>query len=1191
MIIVPLDRGGLRSAVSQTMSAHTPDVRPRSGTGRGQRSAPSSGRLSALSGTRGTSTDDVPLMPVMPAFFPDPIALDAEDVHLKVYCEELLTKEYDTAVEMLYPRAQLMQERLAKRSEKSVDGTTSSIPRGTNVEPSPETVCNTVQESERATSADVFRVGSAPQPDTTRTVASAKRRRLRSIDTDDRKGGAPSPEGVIFFKSSEAVDERGAADQGLHGTGACELSLTHASHAEGGTTSVGRNLRAGWELADSQEGRPPVSLLTVPKVEFSASHSVEVIENAEKIGLANATRGARVAAVKITKLQQQNDFKLIVPVKFLPSPTTTVATPATSTPATTSPRTARMRAPSVQSLLSKSVGSHQNCSEAQASETSQPCPEVSMADVLVLEATERLAAEMHCEAICCDIINAAAEMYVSRFFDTIANAYTALSTWDELHTTLAQSFIPERPHEPIKLETEIAESLAIRRDNAREGKGSKPECQQSCQGVVDVANDFLVEANECSTYLGMLPIWARCPSLLDSNAILSFHQSTGEIASSHNAQFDFGIDSKAQRNSSHVANSTFARFLSSLDRNVSEVLMSESTIGDSLATAQHTAEVKPHCSSVLALDEGDGGSPGTPPRMVPIDDYARYVVPPLSTPRVDQQETDKGKLLSERQHNRKKGRSLSASGDPYGLLASKGSAVHTADGSRRGRSVINPAAIDSPVFHRSEGRQLTPTVEKLSRGKLTSKGCSGSVLSSLRDDAMTQANYDEDDWGRAMRQITHGGLNTGFTSTSGNQPYHMAETLLYIEDGDVSTVAVGARPGRRCGKDNEGTTGRNGKPASRPKTSEAPPPPENIFVGGRNEKLRVGITEEGRVSFQVSHDEDESGDAEQKDLQTQSQSSKTEISVRGRRSLIFLSRKQRRDLEERQRRRKEAAERAAYESMFYTTPKPSTPDSVLEESGQQSPHHEEGKQTKVVAEVVPEPGVVVEKWINPQENAKGKAPSGSKGQWRNEVAPVVSGYKRPNLLADGGDWVTPEGRYHWNNFAGVGAEKGREGRVTSAMMQGAGPKHGGATREGVARPSSGQQHANVSGVAFSEDGRKSQAYLPKNQKGPGQHAVARSFKWEPPTVIFSNQEEEKKKAEGEHAGDGRDPFRLLGLKRIAMGDGRAGKGLPRRPVLPRLPSIPEVEDFSPRRRLHRKPTSKSFGSQEIRALASLVKSK
>nr|CCC94440.1 conserved hypothetical protein [Trypanosoma congolense IL3000] len=1147
------------------MSKGSAEARSRS-SGRNQRSAPSTARAGRSSPSRMVPAEDPPLVPVMPAFFPDPAALDLEDVHYKLYCDEILTREYESAVEALYAALHSCSDPYTVEVGASRMGRGNIPAHLAGGDRSAANMTCSMMKTEAVMSPDVpledYCLSNAEMIQAQITGAAAS---LPKEPDERRIGGFTSV--TNFFKNSTTTDEKAGTDA-FYGrsypSGMSNLTWCNVGQWERLVFPMYSGAYGSEETGYAQE--KPDSF-TDSKTFIGAPHPVEILEGAEKIGFTNAIRAIQLKALELANQRNNLELKLFAPSQGITEKVPPIA----------SPQTTGRRSSSVNSNNEK-INVHQapNTGVVPPLVPNDECPVISMNDVILLEACERASAEMHCESLCNDIISLAADLHVSRFFDSMANTYTALSTWDGLHDSIVRSFIPERPHVPIKLGDEVLKALAIHSDSKRRKRRHRLESQGHQFGNDIVAGaSGIAGADECPNYLNMLPSWAPVPSLMSADDILSFHENVKELAKSLNALHNIDVDIKATIQNNGAANTTFSQLLAS---SVDDGLRSTSVQGVANAAQwsmeQHNIDISSCVPSVFNVQCGDGESPGSPPRPIPIDDYARYVIPSnRGNLPIDHQERDDIEGSGEKGLQQKRVRSSLLPGDSHVDTVSKGGIRRPGDLQKSLQSLATKGVADGAQPHRGVSlRSLRTSSVSRKRGKR-------SVATHLTEDLSTSdgceaenASAYEDDWKKALRQLPHGTLGR-HADVCGTQANGGAETLVYIEGGVANTFAVGFKSLTKVKKGKDATGARGVGHSAKHRCGDGGQTTENVFFSGPNEKLQVGVSEEGRTLFLVAHEETVAG-SEQDVVQNGSQFSNTDEDNQRKRGLIFLTQKQRKDLEERRRRRKAAAERAAYESLFFSLPKATNTETCVEEPERQGPPPDEGE-TKI-STIVAEPGVVVEKFTSLADNSKGRVAAGTKAMKSGEFG-GFNMQRSSNIIADGGEWVVPEGKLHWSCSGGENQEKNMErqkGIPRLPHTDGANPFH----RSAV--PSQAVQPSSETPVLAASEGDKTGRTTPQRcYKGPARAAVTRYLRREPPTVLFSHQKGEINDQDGQPRSK-----QELGEanKKETRSRQSAPAGSSRCSVLPRLPCLPLDKECTPRRFQKLKTTPKSKGCQEIR---------
>nr|CCC52337.1 conserved hypothetical protein, fragment [Trypanosoma vivax Y486] len=896
-------------------------------------------------------------------------------------------------------------------------------------------------------------------------------------------------------------------------------------------------------LSFCHRGMQESRALNQPMVSLFAPVPEALLQMADEIGLENASRKTRLNAVTIALAQREREIPDVPPLKIPVALRT--STPVLNTSISASSPTAVAKSPPKAPPLGATPAKMQGVPSSPPAGNGKS-PFFSLSDVFVLENQENVSVEIYCEALCKDIITLAAEMYVSRSFDAVASAYTALSTWDEMHDAVVRSFIPPPPPQPHKLETEIASALAIQSAARRSRhKGHEPYHE-----IMNVAKEASFAYDDGSTYLGMLPVWSATPSTLDADAILSFHANAAVRSSLY-------VSLAGRQRTTPVCNGT--------------AMASDMTLG------------LPPCLTVPEASSPDPDvvndeSPGTPPKTIPIDTCARYVIPRSSSlEREGLQKRQKGEVMEKRtsQRRRRPSTIVSVSGDSQSTTRGKVDALSNRRASVQGLA----AASSSRISVGSQPRPVdSPHLVSLACDRRGSKA--NTVAAKQEPSVFNGAKPGEevvcqDEWTRALSRLPRGMLTAplGGTASTNASPRQIHDNVVLIEGDDV-TIPSCMKYGKPLKSRKDAASGKQGKNVGKGKGAEDAAPPEEKSVDELTAELRINICQGGKIAFQMLPPD--AGMVAQEEKEEDQQKGKVVDNENRRRKVLFLSRRQQRALEERQRRKKEEEERAAYESLFFTTEEACDVSSELlptVDSRGDEARAEEVIEPQVITKFVPEPGVVLERCPVATSSTRTKAANPNKVGLRRDVASLnVESRVDTNVLADGGEWIVPEGKHPWMGFDTTSLSRTLANNMLSPKQHDAGSSvnpHTNNTAHNQGSGSPPQKTPNSSGR--------------QQSKATTQSLSARCFQRVPPTVIFasksgtveSNEEQTEKKPNSTAV---RVPPLSLKLRDLKKNE--------RHTTLPRLPQIPS--EVATPRRLTRPGLRLSAELSKVQALASAL---
>ncbi|KAG8347367.1 hypothetical protein TRVL_01802 [Trypanosoma vivax] len=1142
-------------------------MRPRSSSSRNPRSPPGSQPNGTCQGGRVAAVEEPPLMPTLPPFVADPITLDAEDRHLKVYRDELFAREYERCITALHSRMVCFEEesRLA-----IADGDENDISCVGALSPAMPNVGNT-QLSFLGVNGS-----SAPNLDDSANLASVPLTQKQDGNSADNLHSKLFCEPCEQFATTQRhMDvyserpERSAAVLTAGSDPVAPATLPLESQRDSDAINACSIATTAGTLSFCHRGMQESRALNQPMVSLFAPVPEALLQMADEIGLENASRKTRLNAVTIALAQREREIPDVPPLKIPVALRT--STPVLNTSISASSPTAVAKSPPKAPPLGATPAKMQGVPSSPPAGNGKS-PFFSLSDVFVLENQENVSVEIYCEALCKDIITLAAEMYVSRSFDAVASAYTALSTWDEMHDAVVRSFIPPPPPQPHKLETEIASALAIQSAARRSRhKGHEPYHE-----IMNVAKEASFAYDDGSTYLGMLPVWSATPSTLDADAILSFHANAAVRSSLLNTNKK-NANKPVTQEAGHQ--STFSQLL-----DVSLAGRQRTTpVCNGTAMASDMTLGLPPCLTVPEASSPDPDvvndeSPGTPPKTIPIDTCARYVIPRSSSlEREGLQKRQKGEVMEKRtsQRRRRPSTIVSVSGDSQSTTRGKVDALSNRRASVQGLA----AASSSRISVGSQPRPVdSPHLVSLACDRRGSKA--NTVAAKQEPSVFNGAKPGEevvcqDEWTRALSRLPRGMLTAplGGTASTNASPRQIHDNVVLIEGDDV-TIPSCMKYGKPLKSRKDAASGKQGKNVGKGKGAEDAAPPEEKSVDELTAELRINICQGGKIAFQMLPPD--AGMVAQEEKEEDQQKGKVVDNENRRRKVLFLSRRQQRALEERQRRKKEEEERAAYESLFFTTEEACDVSSELlptVDSRGDEARAEEVIEPQVITKFVPEPGVVLERCPVATSSTRTKAANPNKVGLRRDVASLnVESRVDTNVLADGGEWIVPEGKHPWMGFDTTSLSRTLANNMLSPKQHDAGSSvnpHTNNTAHNQGSGSPPQKTPNSSGR--------------QQSKATTQSLSARCFQRVPPTVIFasksgtveSNEEQTEKKPNSTAV---RVPPLSLKLRDLKKNE--------RHTTLPRLPQIPS--EVATPRRLTRPGLRLSAELSKVQALASAL---
>ncbi|RNF19276.1 hypothetical protein TcG_04231 [Trypanosoma cruzi] len=524
-------------------------------------------------------------------------------------------------------------------------------------------------------------------------------------------------------------------------------------------------------------------------------------------------------------------------------------------------------------------------------------------------------------------------------------------------------------------------------------------------------------------YLGLLPEWSLAPSLLDAESIIFFHRR--ETAASRL----FTGDDVTEPNEvmEQQQSLTFSRLLDAyLKGREKKPVTNGVVVKGSFKTVKASSVIENEHGAIY--DEGDDG-PGAPPEPIPLDDYARYVLPKVAE--IEQQESAgaNGKEEDSKEKNEKLARSQSKR---YGAGNKNRTSVYAASPRTRkegGEGETNVVADGSNSLMDGGNEAERNNLQGKRKGRRQKNRTAGDYQDTMMASRSTKTKAStqvmEDDLTKALRQLPHGYFATNTAGNNGgtNARNTVPESFVFIEGDRVLTFSTNSKRKRpQKNASNNKKDPRLSRKNSRNKELNPSPLREDIWNDDGTGKLSVNIGKSGCLSLnfvpnKVPEDVEASGDA---GLLQKSPTKGSHSPNRGNR-YVFLSRKQQKALEERRRRQKEAAEKAAYEGMFFTAPPPcaqkDADDTVRADANDTKASSPEQRQPLKIA---PEPGVVVEWWPESQTEKETKKNTAKKDASRGRGIKQSQSQNTMGdmgvVLADGGEWIVPEGKYRWSGF-------------------------------------------------------------------------------------------------------------------------------------------------------------------------------
>ncbi|EKF31342.1 hypothetical protein MOQ_004824 [Trypanosoma cruzi marinkellei] len=940
--------------------------------GRGSKSANSLvyGRGgSAMGVSRSVCYEELTVFPEMPPFFPDPVVLDAEDSYLKQFRDELLRQEYEASVRAILYRIQRQQ---TQSEERQLQRRKISFDRSGNVFLYPGGAHKSLNEDEGdagkldPTSCWVLPSVVSPQPTGRNTTVEV----FSAMPVD---GAAP----MKRSKKEDSPNNESAEPLALLPDTGVSMPTTFAS------ASPERHEKNQKRFSSLEHSL----CLTEP---FPAAF-LAVAEEVGKKNLSSETRDTLIAIAEANK-------QIGLSSQFTTQPPTLGELSGLRT---SSPRNGTAPAPTTSPRFASAF---------------------SLADVIAWEAEQRLAAEMFCESICEDIVSLAAEIYVTRTFDAMATAYTAFSVWDEVHDSVVRSFIPRNPHELFPREARRIAAPPIRQKKPKNlNSGAIVNFMSTDTGGTTGTKGMAKSKNGELLYFGLLPEWSLAPSLLDADSILFFHRR--ETAASRLFTGNDVTEPNEVMEQQHCL--TFSRLLDAYLKGHEKKPVTSGVVKESFRPFKVSSVIEKEHGAIYEDDDG----PGAPPEPIPLDDYARYVLPKVAE--IEQQESAgaNGKEEDSKEKNETLARKKSkrhGTGNKRNSVYAAGARTRKEEGEGEPQIVAHGSKSLMDSGNEAERSNLQSR-RKVRRQKTRSAGEYQDTLAashSIRAKASIQVV--EDDLTKALRQLPHGYFATNMAGNNSgtNARNTVPESFVFIEGDRVTSFSTNIKKKRLQKNDSNNTKdSRLSRMNSQKKASNSSPLREGIWNDDGTGKLSVNIGKSGCLSLNFvpstvpDEDVEASGDA---GLLQQPPRKESQPPNRESRYMI-LSRKQKQAIEERQRRQKEAAEKAAYEGMFFTAPPPcvqkDADDTVRADANDTKASSPEQRQPLKIA---PEPGVVVEWWPEAhteketKKNIVKKDASRVRGikpsQTQNTVGDMGA------VLADGGDWIVPEGKYRWSDF-------------------------------------------------------------------------------------------------------------------------------------------------------------------------------
>ncbi|KAH9589267.1 hypothetical protein LSM04_005336 [Trypanosoma melophagium] len=1149
--------------------------------------------------------DEAPLLPEMPPFFPDPVALDAEDRHLVALRDALFQREYERSAKALLCHAQTqMKKRGEKQAGRRSGSDTLSPP------------CSASAETQGREATRTLLSPLPPEP-----VSEATPEHLITTEKKDLAFGGRTLSLSISKgpKKGVATEETIEHPRIVNITGASTPSVPFPNEENEmgkevtskkektlfGVTSDGNEFKIEGE--QDQEQNRSGTPITAPELPIYLTQPMppSLITLAEEVGMANASLETCDVVMNILKAQDQHGGSIIP-----------LLCPVLS--AETAPelrKTLETASAIAQSTFSS--GSQRGRQSIAIS----PIHHVStfpLIGALVLEAEQQIAVEMFCEDICEEIVSLAAESYVSRYFDALATSYTAYSVWDELHDNVVRSFVPHDPGIPRSLEVELNSALAI-----RQGKNNKSKTENVVQGK-NAITQTKYSVNASAPYFGMLPIWTSTPSLLSADAILSFHQKatvapkvfSGKVVdgTSYVIRTDKEIEKPNNIVGRRPQSSTFSRLLAASMHGGEK---RQAVNGVIVTVFSPSGKSKEAWRATGFTIEEDENSPGAPPDAIPLDDYARYVIPKSEDVLKKKKEEEEEKKNQEEVSGRRKVQRRRVSRKSQTTVS-----IHNSNYRKEGEGEIQNSISPHGLAHVGSGISTDYSASQQSKGSKRrgkriqqdlSDGVSLSVGGSTSTRPVSPEFIGDDNWTKALRHLPRGYLsmvgNSSHTTSARNQTM---ETLVLIEGGNAVTVASNVKKQRITSADNDST--KDSKKSRSLVKSLSPTTRGTTISDEQKTTLQVSINNAGTVSFNAVRRSittstgtqncsntpppriEKNNQQKQQQAQTQKQDSPKRVGKTRGDGYIFLSRKEQRRLEERMRRQKEAAEQAAYESMFFTASQ--TIVSTSAETAENAGGSPDAQKPPQAVKIVPEPGVLVEQWSNtsPERNNKSGVAMSSKSRYRRgkEVESTNQQIHSEKVVVDGGEWILPDGKYRWSSFDPTNREKTAVTATPATVVAAAAA----VTRPIASLPTERESISQRKNTGEVED-KKDEGSPTRNKEsqsvnitpsGMFPKPVVRPIRRAPPMIISAKKEKEKLKEKHEKQKGGADKEMSEKGKTVNMKRHRSAKNVPMRVTLPRLPSKchhSSSDDEIPSGRRNLK-TPSAIEENKIRLLASIL---
>ncbi|RNF25587.1 uncharacterized protein Tco025E_02176 [Trypanosoma conorhini] len=1122
---------------------------------RRRRSSRSGGNLaygrppSSPGGLRSGHREELPVLPEMPSFFPDPIALDAEDRYLKQFRDEMFKREYGASMRAVLQRLRAQLQEHGEKPKQRRGG-------------SGERSFNSSQDlgGSRKSQVDVkgargtLEIGETPLSPAEVALPRTLEQQVSDVRPASSSKGAKAGKRITKGEATPKKSAEVSAQEPE--VVASMLSILTTTGQEAKVTSHRRD----------RSPELPV-YLTEP-------FPVPLFALAEEIGMQNLTAETRDAVKSIAEAKRELGLKDDSPL----GPAACEGTPRRQA------STAGNDPTSAVSPVSHAV-----------SASTMPSPRSAftfpLADAFVLEAEQHIASEMFCESICEEIVRMAAEVYVTRDFDAMATAYTACSVWDEVHDSVVRSFVPHNPQELTPHKASPAAAPTTRQVKPKRAMNGNPTGAAS-PGAEDEKEraEFTRSPGDSLPYFGLLPQWASSPSLLDAEAILSFH-CRGTTAS---RPFSGNGLTKPNAMVRQEQGLTFSRLLNASLKKTERQSRTPGVVAARF-TANKTYAV---AETKTATTEEDADSPGTPPTPIALDDYARYVLPKVAELQRRQSAEEKEKE-GEREATKWAGvRRKSSRFRRNSKNKESAAAMNVAPRKEEGEGEAQAAArettrftgdgneVERPQSTSNKGRRRRP--QNMSYSDLPS---SAEANRSTRTG--TPGQVVEDDFTKALRQLPQGYFapSTAGSSGAANPRNPVPDSLVFIEGDRALTFSTATKKKKQQGTATDANSSTMSKASMHVCRGSASHFTENIWYDDGTAKLSVNITKGGRAALSFYPKSPTAEATAEAELAQQAQPKEAPSpSPRGR--YVVLSRKQQKALEDRRRRQKEAAEQAEYESMFVTLPPPpANANTDATENTDADAVKGRSPEPQHPVRIVAEPGVVVERLPDPETEKEAKAKSARKGKFRGRQAKTPQG-RAPAadadvVLSDGGEWIVPEGKYQWSGFNPAAEESNAAaGAATARSKKGPLPPQASTARQ---RQDEEKQQRQGEREGKDENKMKGSLIAAKPPAQPSMKLMGRPVRRVPAVVASSPKREEaegQKPETGTVVAEGAE--KAFKVKYAASVEPRGAQNVHRRHKLPRLPQQPLISDRATHDTVSCLKTPLASELDSIRHLASIL---